>query len=122
MRPIVVLISVVAMLVIAASPVAHWDHPASQLGVGEDLSRRAVACFLTGSFSAFPILVWTRMLSRRSGRLWHVGALGAIAAAVVGSLAVFLHCPLTNPLHLTLGHVTVLLPFIGLGLLGRGRL
>ena len=120
-RPVLVVLAVLAVLVFASLPIAHWDHPESRLGIGDDLAKRATACFSTGVASGLPILIWVWLLSRRGGGPWPFAVLATVLAAMVGALAVFLHCPLTSPVHLTLGHATVVLPFIVLALLGRAR-
>lgn len=111
LAPALVLAAVVAVVVLVRLPVAHWDHPASRLGIADDLPRRALACFLTGLVSGLPTLVLLSLVSRRGVR-WGLGGLAAIFAALVGGLAVYLHCPLTSLVHLTLGHATILVPFL----------
>lgn len=120
-RPALVVVAVIAVLVFVSLPIAHWDHPESRLGIGDDLAKRATACFTTGFVSGLPILIWVWLLSRRGGGPWPFAVLATVLAGMVGVLAVFLHCPLTSPVHLTLGHATVVLPFIVLALLGRAR-
>lgn len=120
-RPALVVVAVLTVLTFASLPIAHWDHPASRLGVGDDLARRAIACFGTGFVSGLPVLIWVWLLSRRGGGPWPFAVLATVLAAMVGVVAVYLHCPLTSPVHLTLGHATVVLPFILLALLGRAR-
>lgn len=118
---VLVFSALVATVVLVTMPAAHWAHPASQLGVGDDRNARAFGCFLTGAGSAGPLLVGLWMLSRRGQPLWRLGAVAATLAGMVGGLSVFLHCPLTSPAHLVLGHATVMLPFVALALLSRSR-
>jgi hypothetical protein len=120
-EPGLVLLGLIGMLALVALPVAHHDHPASLLGVGDDLVPRARACFLTGTLAGIPVLLWVRALLRDDGPWWAVMVSMAIAAALVGALSVFLHCPLVSPLHLAAGHATILVPFVVLALLGRRR-
>ena len=117
--PALVFSAVAAVAVLVTMPAAHWAHPASQLGVGDDRNARALACFMTGAGSAGPVLVGLWVLSRRGQPLWRLGTLAAVLAGMVGGLSVFIHCPLTSPTHLVLGHATVMLPFVALALLSR---
>lgn len=117
--PVAVAVAIAAALSLTSMPAAHVDHPASLLGTGDDMVPRALACFTTGALSGLPLVAWIWMVSRRDRPLWKVGALGSMLAAAVGGLSVFFHCPLTSPLHLTLGHATVMLPFLVFALVGR---
>lgn len=110
-----------AMLALVVLPVAHHDHPASLLGIGDDLLPRARACFITGTLAGLPVLLWVRVLLRDDRPWWAVVTMLAIAAALVGGLSIFLHCPLVSPKHLAAGHATILVPFVILALFGRRR-
>lgn len=103
---------VLAMALVALLPAAHHDHAASLLGVGDDFVARARGCFVTGVLAGLPALVWVRVLLRRGGPWWLVTALVASVAAISGTLAVFLHCPLVGTEHLLAGHATVLVLYL----------
>jgi hypothetical protein len=93
-------------LVALAGP-AHQAHPASLEGVGADFASRAMACFLYGSVLALPfvLMAWAsdRWDHRRLGRLLLVAAGGG----VVGNFVLHLHCPLTDPMHILVGHALI---------------
>lgn len=88
---------------------AHWDHPASTEGVAGDLLRRAGACLAFGAVLALPIagLLWgvDRNDSTRPAQVMLLGA----GSSVPALLALHVHCPLTAPVHLALGHAPLVL-------------
>lgn len=92
----------VAMTVL---PMAHAGHSASVVGAGDDLARRAIACFIYGIVWTAPLLVSLRLLDRMPQRLTVLAAAGA--AGVAATLALLLHCPITHPVHLLAGHATI---------------
>jgi len=105
------LFAVAAMVVSAAIPAAHAAHPASIGGVGDDLVRRALACFLTGLAVGVPVALAGRALGRAHASWLGAPAMAPLAGAVAGNLALHLHCPLVAPQHLLAGHAAVLVPF-----------
>ncbi len=115
------IVGTLAMLSLVVLPEAHADHHGSLLGVGDDFVPRARACFVTGTLAGLPVLLWVRALLRDDGPWWVVVTTLALAAALVGGLSIFLHCPLVSPRHLAAGHATILIPFAVLALLGRRR-
>ncbi|MCH9687161.1 MAG: hypothetical protein K0V04_37340 [Deltaproteobacteria bacterium] len=120
----VLALAVLGVLVGPALTPAHHAHPASLLGTGDQFVPRAVACFLTGLVLGIPVLLWSLIVLRRSGRWGLPLRLSAVAAGALGTVGVFMHCPLVTPEHLLAGHATVLVPFIVLGLVagfGFGR-
>ena len=97
------LIGVVSLpLVVAGLPRAHALHPASTLV--DRFVEGTVACFVFGTVVALAVGAVWRSVEQRS----HPSAMRwvtAIAtAAVVGNLALLLHCPVTQLDHLLLGH------------------
>ena len=110
-------LAVLLPLVSGLLPVAHTLHPESLLGAGDDLMGRASACFVFGLLSAAPTAALLTLLSRQSGMDILRLALVAGAAGLVGVLALVVHCPITQPIHLLLGHGPVVLGMIALYLL-----
>ena len=108
-RGLVALCAVLAAACVAALPPIHASHPASLVASGEH-GRRALACLAFGTLSAIPAFVVMRMLAREGARVGTKALVLGLAAALSGSAAVFLHCPIHHPAHLWAGHVTVLLP------------
>ncbi len=117
-EPVVVLLAMVAVLVGPAMVPAHHDHAASIVGGGADLWPRAAVCLVMGTVLGLPMVAWMVMLLRTGGPTRPV-PLAAVAAGLVGVLAIFMHCPIVSAGHLLCGHATILLPFVGLALLGR---
>lgn len=104
--------AVLAALVIfglASLPPAHHDHAASLAGAGADRLRYAAACLVFGTLCAVPAWLALRGLARDGDRLGGRAVVVAAASAVVGAAGTYLHCPIVHPVHLWLGHVTVLL-------------
>jgi hypothetical protein len=121
-RGLVALCGVLAAACVAALPPIHGSHPASLIAEGE-FGRRAIGCLLFGTFTALPAFVVMRMVAREGSRVGVKAFVLGLAAALSGSAAVFLHCPITHPGHLWAGHFTVLLPAAIWALVhGRGRL
>jgi hypothetical protein len=83
-----------------------------------------VGCFVWTSILALgPVVALS--LSRRASDPVHPRATGAAigaAAGAWGGVLIDLHCPLTGPLHVALGHVLPVLLYAGLGALVGGRL
>ena len=98
----------VALPFVAASlPVAHALHPASLEGAGADFTRRAVACFTYGGVVALPVVLLTIGLARTRIVGDVLAPVVGVSAALVGMAALELHCPITHPVHLLVGHATV---------------
>jgi hypothetical protein len=120
-RSLVALCGVLAAACVAALPPIHAAHPASL--VTDHFGGRAFACLAFGTIAALPAFVVLRMLAREGTRVGIKASVLGLAAALSGSAAVFLHCPIVHPAHLWAGHVTVLLPAAIWALVhGRGRL
>lgn len=97
-----------AAITVVALPPAHADHPASLLGVGEDLIPRAVACFALGAAWGIPIMLLGILAGRTSRPAPTLFALAALA----GMIGLQLHCPLVSPAHLFAGHATVTIAYL----------
>jgi len=110
-EPLALGLAVLALLLGPALGPAHHDHPASLGGTGAQLVPRATACLITGTVLALPVLAWLFAPRRGGERAWLLGGL----AGLLGALSIFLHCPIVAPVHLLLGHVTVLVPGLLLG-------
>jgi len=75
----------------------------------------ALGCFIWGQTLALPILALGLLMGRRgsdlSGRLLGIGG----SAGLAGNLYLECHCPIARSDHLVMGHVTVLLVTLGIG-------
>ena len=92
-------------------PEAHGSHPASLQGAGEDLFRRAVACFGWGTAVGAVLGVPVYLASRGAGRLSTVHLAFWLLMGIFAQLVLHLHCPIVHPLHIALGH-TVIVPVL----------
>lgn len=113
-----VALAVVVPFVVSAMPQAHTAHEASLLGMGDDFGKRLLSCFLYGLAVAAPALLMLRGLDRSGHSLLQQALLAASAAGVAGVLGQHLHCPITHPLHIVLGHGTLVAALVALYLLG----
>lgn len=111
-RLLVVAAGVASVVLIAALPMAHGDHPASLEGIGDEFFARARGCFAFGlSFAAVAMAGLSVLRRNRGGRWgWMPGPLAVWAAGLIGLIALYWHCPVTHPRHLWAGHATVIVP------------
>lgn len=95
-------------------PRAH-DHPQAAVP--------AAHCLINGLVFGLPLVVSTLLLSRWV--TWPVLALTGVAAGVFGDLALHLLCPVPDPMHLLMGHASVVAVYVGVaglaGLVGPMR-
>ena len=116
----VVAVLVAAMLpwIGAVLPIAHQAHPASLAGAGADLAARALGCLTWAALLAVPMLALHWLLERGEGPDRRREALYAAGAALAALLALQLHCPITQRVHLAAGHaplaLVVVLAFVAL--------
>lgn len=70
-------------------------------------TQATVGCFIIGAFTGVLVLLVLRVLDRHAHDSRPAGVLAAVTGGVAGNLALELHCPITAPAHLLLGHATV---------------
>jgi hypothetical protein len=116
MRNLLPWAAVLAPFVLAALPAAHEAHAASLEGTGDDLVRRAAACFMYGSAFSIPIAVVAWLTERSAFRASGTVTFALLAAAAVGNIVLVLHCPLTAPVHRLGGHATIAVAFFAVAL------
>lgn len=120
-EPALLAVTIAAVLIGPMLGGAHHDHPASLAGTGPHLLPRAGVCLGLGTLMGLPILAWLTVLGRQERGWSRPTSLAAVAAGVTAVFAIFLHCPIVAPEHLLLGHASVLVPFVLLGLMGLRR-
>ncbi len=98
-------IAIIVPVAFVTFPQAHMAHPLSVVGVGDDLIPRAVGCFLYGSGVGLVMGGVALRLAREPKSARPVFLI--LAAGLLGVAALELHCALTAPIHLGLGHTTV---------------
>jgi hypothetical protein len=109
-RAMALLIAALIPLGLALMPDAHTGELLHIHG-GKEMWIAALKCLLFGLFTGAPLLLASWLVShtglRTTGRL----LMAALGAVVLGNFTLQLHCPITEPLHLVLGHAGVILPF-----------
>jgi hypothetical protein len=107
-------------VILATRPRVHRDHALS-LG-GANFWEQAAACGSYGLLLALPLLVVCWALDRGEHRSLPNALLAAGAAGISANLALELHCPITDPLHLVAGHASIgIVLVIGYALLRVAR-
>ncbi len=98
-------------------PVALALIPMQHVGVAADEGSRFALgcgkCLAFGGAMGFPVLLLA-LLSRRSridGAA--VTALAGVAAGIAGNLTLQVHCPITEPVHLLIGHALLVVLLAG---------
>lgn len=100
------LLALVVALTLALLPQAHQaEHPLEP----------ASACFRAGLQFGLPLAVCALLLARWVS--WPVIALTGLAAGTLADLTLHLICPDPRPMHLLLGHASVVALFVGTALL-----
>ena len=103
---LVVALTVPAVLAVLGPP-AHVAYPASLAGTGLDFWPRALACLKFGAAMAVPAILVLLWADRTQGKSLMLAALVAGAGGLTGNLVLHVHCAITDPLHLLVGHATV---------------
>jgi len=106
-RRVVMLVALTLPAVLAALGPAHFAHSASLEGTGLDFWPRALACLKFGAAMAVPAMLVLLWADRSQGKSLTLAALVAGAGGLTGNLVLHVHCPITDPLHLLVGHATV---------------
>jgi hypothetical protein len=96
-----------ALAALYAMPAAHRDHPASLQQPGAlALLLRALPCLGVGTLIALLAIMALRGLDRGGSR---ATLLLASAGGVAANMLLLLHCSMTAPMHMVLGHLGVVL-------------
>lgn len=70
-------------------------------------TQATVGCFVIGAVTGALVVAMLRALDRFSHQTRLGSLVAAVTGGVAGNLALELHCPVTAPAHLLLGHATV---------------
>ena len=118
LRKLAVALGPLSLLALYSLPAAHTAHPASLQAEGfAALFVRALPCLLIGSGVAASAFLLLRALDR--GAL-SVSLVFAACAGLYANFLLQLHCSVTAPEHMLLGHLGVaLLTFVWVGLFDR---
>ncbi len=103
----IVVVAVLLPLGPALLPEVHVPGPFAGRGAAGDLAPFSLHCFAIGVGISISFVVLLRLLDRTA----HAGSARAMiaagAAALLGSLVLFVRCPIDAPLHLLLGHALI---------------
>jgi hypothetical protein len=105
-RSILVAIAAGLLLPIATALLPAGAHPFDHY-VQYTKTQAMVGCFVIGAFTGVLVVLVLRALDRHAHDSRPAGVLAAVTGGVAGNLALELHCPVTAPAHLLLGHATV---------------
>jgi hypothetical protein len=106
--PAAIAAALVALLALYGLPAAHLAHPASFQAPGwQALIARALPCLAFGLVFALASYALLRLLDRGGTDPTRRALLAAAYGGLVANLLLMLHCPVTAPAHLMLGHLGV---------------
>jgi hypothetical protein len=105
-------LSLVVMLLVLSPfwlPVAHGEHPESLKGIGEDVFMQSFSCLCWGTAIGTAVFITIKFFVRGGKKakgkfdpaLWGAGFLAL--------LSLHLHCPIVHPLHIALGHTSIII-------------
>jgi hypothetical protein len=86
---------------VALLPEMHTGHEAS---VVQHFALQTALCFAWGTAVAIPVIGLWRVVERRVHPTARHLATAAATAAATANIALLLHCPLTDPAHMAIGH------------------
>ena len=122
LRIVAVALGVLGVSAMLALPSAHALHPASVPASGALFWKQVGSCLGFGIVFSMIAGFAVGAVSRNGVRRWAPGAVGLSAAGLMGLVALYLHCPITDHGHLWAGHATVLVPVLALAWAVRRRL
>ena len=100
-------VALAGLFVLYALPAAHLSHPASlHASAPPMLLARAVQCLAIGLGFGVPVHALLRALDRGGADR---ALIAAVCAGLAANLGLQLHCPITAPAHMLLGHLGVAL-------------
>jgi len=111
--------ALLAVLAAYAMPAAHRAHPASLQPPGWlPLLQRALPCLVIGVVLGAVVYAVLVLFDRGGSRR---ALVTAAASGLAANLVLHLHCPVTEPMHMVLGHLGVAVFLIALAVWLGGR-
>ena len=101
----IAVLSVLAMPLLL--PEAHLLHEESLKGIGEDLFHRALACFVWGTSVSLAVGAAEYLVSRGQPGVGDLPVFVWLSTGIFAQTALHLHCPIVHPLHIGLGHTSI---------------
>src|SRR5262249_22917368 len=102
--PLALALSLALPLALCLTPI----HAAGAASLAPpDFLRAASGCFRYGLVNGAPLLVLLYAVDRRSQSAWWFPLLGGALGGLAANLALLVHCPVSEPLHLLWGHASV---------------
>lgn len=98
------LLLVAGVLLPCALSMIPMGHVGAAAGEGSQFVVGCGKCFGFGAAMGFPVLALAFFARRAHVDGAAVAALAGVAAGLTGVLALQVHCPITDPLHLLIGH------------------
>jgi hypothetical protein len=105
------IMGVLTPVVLALMPL---DHAGGAAGEGAAFAAACGKCLGFGGILGLPVLVLAFLVRRAHVDGAAIAALAGVAAGLTGNLTLQVHCPITEPTHLLLGHA-LLLAVLGVG-------
>lgn len=100
--------AVAAPFVLALWPLGYVGAPA---GEGSAFVVACAKCLAFGGALGFPVGVFSHVMRRDHVGGAAVAGLGGVVAGLVGNLCLQVHCSITDPAHLLVGHAPLLVLF-----------
>jgi hypothetical protein len=104
-----------AMLIVSAAlptivAVSPMDHVGAPAGDGAAFIIACTKCMSFGAVFGLPVMLLAVAARRANVGGPAVAALAGVAAGLTGNLVLQVHCPITEPGHVLLGHAAMLAP------------
>lgn len=105
-------LSLVVMLLVLSPfwlPVAHGEHPESLKGIGDDVFMQSLSCFCWGTAIGTAVFITIKFFVRGGKKAKGTFDPALWGAGFLALLSLHLHCPIVHPLHIALGHMSIII-------------